>query len=60
MPNGGFGGIVFRVLPALWLLWAVAPALSWVIGTWVIGAWVIGAWDNGVCAWERGPAFAWA
>lgn len=60
MPNGGFGGIVFRVLPALWLLWAAAPALSWVIGTWVIGAWVIGAWDNGVCAWERDPAFAWA
>jgi hypothetical protein len=38
IPNGGFGGIVFLVLPALWLLWAAAPALSWVIGTWVMGA----------------------
>jgi len=38
IPNGGFGGIVFRVLPALWLLWAAAPGLSCVIGTWVKGA----------------------
>ena len=65
IPNGGFGGIVFRVLPALWLLWAVAPGLSWVDGTWVMGTWVNGAWVdgiwvNGVCAWERDPAFAWA
>jgi hypothetical protein len=55
IPNGGFGGIVFCDLPALWLLCAAAPALSCVIGTWVIGACIVG-----VCAWERDPAFAWA
>src|SRR5580658_8760962 len=60
MPNGGFGGTDFRVLPALWLLWALPPGLSWVIGAWVIGAWVDGTWVKGVCAWERVPALAWA
>src|SRR5580692_11688114 len=55
MPNGGFGGIVFCTLPALRLLWAATPVLSWVSGAWVKGPWV-----NGVCAWEPDPAFAWA
>jgi hypothetical protein len=51
IPKGGFFGSGFRSLPVLWLLWALPPGVSR-----VMGAWVIGASLDGGCAWERVPA----